>query len=40
MTSSMALEEANGACLMKGPVAKLSEEDMVSIAAYLASRKP
>ncbi len=26
--------------LMKGPVAKLSEEDMVSIAAYLASRKP
>jgi len=26
--------------LMKGPVAKLSQDDMVSIAAYLASRKP
>lgn len=26
--------------LMKGPVAQLSEDDMVSIAAYLASREP
>jgi cytochrome c553 len=30
----------DSAALMKGVVAKLTDEDMIALAAYVASRKP